>query len=103
LLTGENFRANLRQLSLIGARSWSIELAAATTANVGKRFAILLKSKVISAPVVRQPIHGGRGQISGAFTVEQTPRARRSNQYCRPASYGHRYRSKTGFSREPCA
>ena len=42
----------------------------ATKANVGKRFAIVLDGKVISAPVIREPITGGSGQISGNFTVE---------------------------------
>jgi protein-export membrane protein SecD len=38
-------------------------------ANVGHRFAIVLDDKVISAPVIREAITGGRGQISGNFTV----------------------------------
>jgi protein-export membrane protein SecD len=37
--------------------------------NVGHRFAIVLDDKVISAPVIREPITGGRGQISGSFTA----------------------------------
>jgi preprotein translocase subunit SecD len=37
---------------------------------VGKPFAIVLDEKVISAPVIREPILGGSGQISGSFTVE---------------------------------
>ena len=40
-----------------------------TRANVNHRFAIVLDSKVISAPVIREPITGGRGQISGNFTA----------------------------------
>ncbi|MFV2093695.1 MAG: protein translocase subunit SecD, partial [Hyphomicrobiales bacterium] len=43
----------------------------ATQANVGRPFAIVLDNKVISAPVIREPILGGSGQISGGFTVEQ--------------------------------
>ena len=35
----------------------------------GHRFAIVLDNKVISAPVIREPITGGRGQISGRFTA----------------------------------
>ncbi len=38
--------------------------------NVGRRFAIVLDNKVISAPVIREPILGGSGQISGNFTVQ---------------------------------
>lgn len=37
----------------------------ATRENVGRPFAIVLDDKVISAPVIREPILGGRGQISG--------------------------------------
>ena len=43
---------------------------AATAKNVNKRFAIVLDGKVISAPVIREPILGGSGQISGSFTVQ---------------------------------
>src|SRR5580698_2115201 len=49
-----------------GARKF----AEATQANVGKPFAIVLDTKVISAPVIREPILGGSGQISGSFTVQ---------------------------------
>src|SRR6202030_173405 len=49
-----------------GARKF----AEATQANVGKPFAIVLDNKVISAPVIREPILGGSGQISGSFTVQ---------------------------------
>ena len=42
-----------------------------TQENVGLPFAILLDEKVITAPVIREPILGGQGQISGNFTVER--------------------------------
>jgi protein-export membrane protein SecD len=42
-----------------------------TQENVGLLFAIVLDSKVISAPVIREPILGGTGQISGNFTVQE--------------------------------
>jgi preprotein translocase subunit SecD len=42
----------------------------ATTENVGKLFAIVLDNKVISAPVIREPILGGSGVISGRFSVQ---------------------------------
>src|SRR5216683_3094224 len=45
-------------------------LAQATSENVGQPFAIVLDNKVISAPVIREPITGGSGQISGNFTVQ---------------------------------
>ena len=44
--------------------------AQATQQNVGKPFAIVLDNNVISAPVIREPIIGGSGQISGNFTVQ---------------------------------
>jgi len=54
-----------------GARKF----AQVTQENVGRPFAIILDSgeggpEVISAPVIREPILGGSGQISGNFTVE---------------------------------
>jgi preprotein translocase subunit SecD len=42
-----------------------------TKENIGKHFAIVLDDKVISAPVIREPITGGSGQISGNFTLEE--------------------------------
>ena len=42
----------------------------ATRENVGHRFAIVLDGKVISAPVIREPILGGSGEITGHFTVQ---------------------------------
>jgi preprotein translocase subunit SecD len=45
--------------------------ARVTQENVGRPFAIVLDNEVISAPVIREPILGGSGQISGNFTVEQ--------------------------------
>jgi preprotein translocase subunit SecD len=41
-----------------------------TKDNVGAPFAIVLDDKVLSAPVIREPILGGSGQISGNFTVD---------------------------------
>jgi preprotein translocase subunit SecD len=49
-----------------GARKF----AQATQENVGRPFAIVLDNEVISAPVIREPILGGSGQISGNFTVQ---------------------------------
>ena len=43
----------------------------ATQENVGRIFAIVLDGKVISAPVIREPILGGSGVISGTFTVQE--------------------------------
>jgi protein-export membrane protein SecD len=41
-----------------------------TAQNVGRRFAIVLDDKYITAPVIMGPIPGGTGQIQGNFTVE---------------------------------
>ena len=41
-----------------------------TRQNVGKRFAIVLDKKVLSAPNIEGPIPGGSGRITGNFTVQ---------------------------------
>ena len=41
-----------------------------TKENVGRPFAIVLDDKVLSAPVIREAILGGSGQISGSYTPE---------------------------------
>ncbi|TPW33494.1 protein translocase subunit SecDF [Martelella alba] len=56
-----NFRFNSRGAQRFGQ---------ATQQNVGKPFAIVLDDQVVSAPVIREPILGGSGQISGNFTVQ---------------------------------
>jgi len=42
-----------------------------TAKNIGTRLAVVLDGKVFSAPVIRERIGGGSGQISGGFTVEE--------------------------------
>ena len=42
-----------------------------TRDNVGRPFAIVLDREVISAPVIREAILGGAGQISGRFTFQE--------------------------------
>lgn len=42
------------------------KFAALTTANVGKRFAIVLEGKVLSALYINEPILGGEAQISAS-------------------------------------
>jgi preprotein translocase subunit SecD len=79
LLTGEDlidaqpsFDSNTNEpvvsfrLSTGGARKFGV----VTAQNVGRPFAIVLDDEVISAPVIREPITGGAGQISGSFSVE---------------------------------
>ena len=41
-----------------------------TTDNVGKRLAIVLDGKIISAPSINEPITSGKGIISGNFTFQ---------------------------------
>ncbi len=53
-------------LNRVGAKKF----AKATTTGVGKRLAIILDGKIISAPGVREPIIAGSGQISGNFTFQ---------------------------------
>ena len=42
----------------------------ATSANIGRQLAIVLDGKIISAPVIRDTIASGSGQISGGFTFQ---------------------------------
>ncbi len=51
-------------------QSGARKFGAFTKDHVGVPFAIVLDDKVISAPVIREAILGGTGQISGNFTVE---------------------------------
>ncbi len=63
--TGEpvvTFRFNTR-----GAKKFGTT----TSANVNRPFAIVLDGKVISDPVIREPILGGSGQISGNFSFQE--------------------------------
>ena len=53
-------------LDRVGAKKFG----KATSNGVGKRLAIVLDGKIISAPEVREPIIGGNGQISGNFTFQ---------------------------------
>tara|TARA_B100001029_G_scaffold176718_1_gene180138 strand:- start:100 stop:1344 length:1245 start_codon:yes stop_codon:yes gene_type:complete len=51
-------------------RVGSKKFAKATSSGVGKRLAIILDGKIISAPNIREPIIGGSGQITGDFTFQ---------------------------------
>ncbi len=42
----------------------------ATSSNIGRQLAIVLDGKIISAPVIRDTIASGNGQISGGFTFQ---------------------------------
>jgi protein-export membrane protein SecD len=60
-----NFRFNTRAALIFGRL---------TSENVGRRFAMVLDNKVISAPSIRVPITGGSGYIEGNFTTESANR-----------------------------
>lgn len=77
MLTGEmltdaqaTFQDGLPVVSFAFDSLGAKKFAEATSTSVGKRFAIILDNQVISAPVIREPILGGRGIISGNFSVE---------------------------------
>jgi preprotein translocase subunit SecD len=46
------------------------QFAKLTAEKVGSPFAVVLDDVVLAAPIIREPILGGSGQISGNFTVE---------------------------------
>ncbi len=53
-------------LDRIGAKRFG----KATSTGIGKQLAIILDGKIISAPVIRDTIASGSGQISGGFTFQ---------------------------------
>jgi preprotein translocase subunit SecD len=67
---GFDQRSNEPIVSFRFNTSGARKFAQVTQENVGKPFAIVLDNEVISAPVIREPILGGSGQISGSFTVQ---------------------------------
>jgi preprotein translocase subunit SecD len=46
-------------------------LARLSAENIGRPFTIVINDRVMSAPVIREPILGGSGQISGNFTLQE--------------------------------
>ena len=79
LMTGEDLvdaqasfdqRTNQPVVNFRLSTSGAQKFGTVTQQNVGRQFAIVLDNKVISAPVIREPILGGSGQISGNFTVQ---------------------------------
>ena len=52
-------------------RLGSQKFGRATTDNVGKRLAIVLDGKIISAPNINEPITSGNGMISGNFSFQE--------------------------------
>jgi protein-export membrane protein SecD len=78
ILGGENlvdaqatFQDNRPVVSFRFDSAGAKRFAEATRDNFGRPFAIVLDGKVISAPVIREPILGGSGVITGRFTVKE--------------------------------
>jgi protein-export membrane protein SecD len=80
IMSGENLidaQPNMNSQSNQPAVSFTLDRLGAqkfgrtTTDNVGKRLAIVLDGKVISAPSINEPITGGSGIISGNFTFQE--------------------------------
>ena len=79
LLTGAYLKSAQVQYDQLGRPSVAISFdgegaklfAQATTLNVGKPIGIYLDGKLISNPVVQEPILKGDAQITGRFTLEE--------------------------------
>ena len=63
-------QTNQAVVSFTFDRVGSKKFGRATTNNVGRKIAIILDEKIISAPVINEPIVGGNGQITGNFTFQ---------------------------------
>ena len=79
IMSGENLidaqprvdnQTNMPMVAFTLDRYGAQKFGKATTNNVGKRLAIVLDNKIISAPVIREPITGGSGTISGNFSFQ---------------------------------
>ena len=80
IMSGENLvdaqprldsQSNQPNVSFTLNRLGAQKFGRATTNNVGKRLAIVLDNKIISAPSIREPITAGNGNISGNFTFQE--------------------------------
>lgn len=49
----------------------AITFAEITSTHIGQRFAVVLDGEVLTAPVIQSAILGGKGQITGNFTVDE--------------------------------
>ena len=63
-------RINQSTVSISLDRAGTKKFARTTKNNVGKRLAIILDNKIISAPVINEAILGGNSVISGNFTFQ---------------------------------
>ncbi len=79
ILSGDNLldaqprmdsQTNETIVSFILDRVGAKRFGKATSANIGRQLAIILDGKIISAPVIRDTIASGSGQISGGFTFQ---------------------------------
>lgn len=68
---------SMPEVGLEFTREGAKRFAKVTGENVGKRLAILLDDKIISAPVIKGRIEGGRAVIQGQFTSEEVQRLSR--------------------------
>ena len=80
IMSGENLvdaqprvdnQSNTPMVSFTLDRYGAQKFGKVTTNNVGKRLAIVLDNKIISAPVIREAITGGGGTISGNFSFQE--------------------------------
>ena len=70
--TGYDQRTGAPVVSFKMSPASARQFAEFTSRNIGRKMAIRVDGKTISAPVIREPIVGGSGQITDrAFTVEQ--------------------------------
>ncbi len=79
ILSGDNLldaqprmdnQANETVVSFTLDRVGAKRFGKATSTNIGRQLAIILDGKIISAPVIRDTIASGSGQISGGFTFQ---------------------------------
>lgn len=72
LLTGSNasYQDGMPVVTFQFNRLGAQKFGEITQQNIGRRFAVVLDNKVITAPVIRSAILGGNGIIEGNFTVE---------------------------------
>jgi preprotein translocase subunit SecD len=62
------------QIEVSFTRVGTERFASATEQNIMKPLAILLDGRLISAPIVREKITGGRAVITGRFTEQEARR-----------------------------
>ena len=66
-----NNQSNQPTVSFTLDRLGAQKFGRATTDNVGRRLAIILDGKIISAPTINEPITSGNGMISGNFSFQE--------------------------------